>query len=406
MDWRRRGQTSRGASVVHSSPMPFGELETAAVLEVLASGHLWRGNGADWGSLQGSNAGTVSDQLEDAIGQRLGLPYVHAVNSGTSANEAAIASLGLNPGDEVICPAASPIFVPFAVLAAGCIPIFADVHPETLLLDPNGIESVISERTRALVVVHLWGAPAPMAEIMEVAKSSGLKVVEDCAQAFGTLIEGKPVGTFGDASCYSLQQSKHITSGEGGIFATASAEAYVRAVLYSNAGIPSFRYGVSPSQDEFTPAIRGHLRFGHNHRISELQAAVALAQLTRINEFLLRREELVKLTNAELRQRHDVNVHVLPEFPGCTVSYWRYPIRVAPGRGTYRGLPHLEPAFQQISARRLTPFGMPVPRYAKYDRGAYPNAEKGAAQIRPLSVHHSLTNEEMYNLIKELLVDL
>ena len=392
--------------MVYASHVPFGELETTAVLEVLTSGRLWRGNGADWGSLQFATAGAVADRLEDAFGRRLGLPYIHAVNSGTSANEAAIASLGLEPGDEIICPAASPIFIPFAILAAGCIPVFADVNPRTLLLDPNDIEPNIGERTRALVAVHLWGTPAPMIQIMSVAKKFGLRVVEDCAQAFGTQINGQPVGTFGDACCYSLQQSKHITCGEGGIFATRSAEAYARAVLYSNSGIPSFRFGVHVSQENFDALTRGHLRFGHNHRISELQAAVALAQLSRIDEFIRRRTELVNIINSELIRKNNAYQYELPIFPSCTVSYWRYPIRVPAGRGTFREVPYLEPAFRQINDRRLTPFGMPIPPYINYNRGACPNAEEGASQIRALLVHHSLTNEELQSIVKESLIDL
>jgi perosamine synthetase len=392
--------------MVYASQVPFGELETAAVLEVLASGQLWRGNGAEWASSQFSAAGVVADRLEDAFGQKLGLPYVHAVNSGTSANEAAIASLGLEPGDEIICPAASPIFIPFAILAAGYIPVFADVNPRTLLLDPSGIEPIIGKRTRALVVVHLWGAPAPMTQIMAVTQKLGLKVVEDCAQAFGTLIDGQPVGTFGDACCYSLQQSKHITCGEGGIFATRSAEAYARAVLYSNSGIPSFRFGVRVAQEDLDPLTRGHLRFGHNHRISELQAAVAVAQLSRIEEFIRRRAELVDLVNTELNRKNNALLHALPIFPGCTVSYWRYPIRVPTGRGTFREVPYLEPAFQLMNDRRRTPFGMPIPPRIKYNPGVCPNAEEGASRIRAISVHHSLTNEDLLNIVKDSFMDL
>jgi perosamine synthetase len=392
--------------MVYASHVPFGELETTAVLEVLTSGRLWRGNGAGRGSLQFSTAGAVADRLEDSFGRRLGLPYVHAVNSGTSANEAAIASLGLEPGDEIICPAASPIFIPFAILAAGCIPVFADVDPQTLLLDPSEIEPIVGERTRALVVVHLWGTPAPMAQIMAVTKKLGLKVIEDCAQAFGTLIDGQPVGTFGDACCYSLQQSKHITCGEGGIFATRSADTYARAVLYSNSGIPSFRFGVSAPKEDFDPLTRGHLRFGHNHRISELQAAVALAQLSRIDEFIRRRTELVNLINTELDRRNNPLVHATQIFPGCAVSYWRYPIQVPTGRGTYGEVPYLEPAFRQINDRRLTPFGVPIPPHISYNRGACPKAEQGASQTRALLVHHSLTDEELHNIVEESLMDL
>jgi len=393
-------------AMVYAANPPFGQEEVTAVLAVLASGQLWRGNGPGWGSLHDRTVGAVTDRLEDAVAQWLGLPYVHAVNSGTSANEAAMASLGLEPGDEVICPAASPTFVPFAILAAGCIPVFADVDPETLLLDPAKIERLVSSRTRALVVVHLWGLPAPMSDIMSVAERSGLKVVEDCAQAFGTFINGQLVGTFGDASCYSLQQSKHITCGEGGIFSTKNSDAYMRAVLYSNAGIPNFRFGVSAPKKEHHSLGRGHLQFGHNHRISELQAAVALAQFSRIDQLNRRRAELVKIIDMELNRRKSTSLRTTRIIPDCTISYWRYPVLVPPGRGTFLEIPYLEPVFREINSQRLTPFGAPIPGYINYDPGSCPNAEMGASQIRAISVHHSLTDQEFLETMERSLSDL
>lgn len=379
----------------------FGELESAAVREVLDSGQLWRGNGAGWGGL----GGTAADRLEDAFSNKTGLPYVHAVNSGTSANEAALASLGLQAGDEVICPAASPIFIPFAILAVGCIPVFADVDPQTLLLDPASVEAMITERTRALVVVHLWGMAAPMTQIMSIAGRYGLRIVEDCAQAFETLIDGRHVGTFGDACCYSLQQSKHISSGEGGIFATRNADGYARAVLYSNAGIPSFRFGVSSKLDP-SFAARGHICFGHNHRISELQAAVALAQLSRIDDFVRRRAELVELLKIKLTQKGDTLLRLPSRAVGSSVSYWKCPVLVPRGRGTYVGIPYLEPVFRKIEELRVTPMGMPIPRYVNYNAGSCLGAEEGASQIRVVSVHHSLTDQELNNNIEEAFGDL
>jgi perosamine synthetase len=392
--------------MIDASDAPFGRLEVAAVQEVLASGRLWRGNGSEWGSEQDSITDIAAERLEDAIAHRLGIPYVHAVNSGTSANEAAIASLGLEPGDEVICPAVSPAFVPFAILATGCIPVFADVDPETLLVEPDGIEAVITEKTRALIAIHLWGMPAPMTDILEIARRSNLQVVEDCAQAFGTLIEGQPVGTFGDACCYSFQQSKHITSGEGGFFASHDPARYARAVLYSNAGISSFRFGVTAGREDIGPDVRGHLRFGHNHRISELQAAVALAQLSRVDEFIHRRAELVTLIDDELQRKGNQSLRTPRSFPDCSPSYWRYPVLVPPGKGTFIGVSYLEPAFQQINKQRLTPFGMPIPPRVNYDRGTCPAAEKGVSQIRAVPIHHNLTDLELRTMLKEQFKDL
>ncbi|MEW1758818.1 DegT/DnrJ/EryC1/StrS family aminotransferase [Streptomyces cyaneofuscatus] len=391
-----------------SEPTPgeFWQLEEAALSDVLTSGRLWRGNGVGWGSRHDSATEAVADRFEDAFADWIGLPYAHAVNSGTSANEAAIVSLGLEPGDEVICPAACPAFVPFAVLAAGCVPVFADVHPETLLLDPDAVERVVSDRTRAVVVVHLWGLPAPILEITAMARRSGWKVVEDCAQAFGTRINGQLVGTFGDACCFSLQQSKHITSGEGGVFATRDPDAYARAVLYSSAGVPNFRFGLPVPHRHPGSIGRGHLGFGHNHRISELQAAVALSQLSRLDEFNRRRVELVVLLEQALARRNVASVRRLQDFPEAIVSYWRYPFLVPVGSGSFQEIPYLEPAFKQMNEKRRTPFGLPIPEYVSYSPGSCPQVERGAAQIRALSVHHGLTESELSASIDTVLADL
>jgi len=171
-------------------------------------------------------------KFEDKIGKHFGRQYVYAVNSGTSANEAMIAGLNLQPGDEVICPAVNPIFPAIGVLAAGCIPIFAEVNPRTLLLSCEGIKQRISKRTKAIQIVHHFGQPAPMGEIMDIANLYNLKVVEDCAEAYDCYYKGKKVGTFGDAAMFSLQQSKHITSGEGGFIITDDSEIYKRVELW------------------------------------------------------------------------------------------------------------------------------------------------------------------------------
>ena len=128
----------------------LGKEELANLQEVIASGELWRGTKGDFVA-----------QFEDAMSQHLGRRHVYAVNSGTSANEAAVAGLGLEPGDEVICPATAPIFVYLPIFAVGCIPVFADVDPRTLIISPEGIEARINQRTKAIVVVHHFGQPAP-----------------------------------------------------------------------------------------------------------------------------------------------------------------------------------------------------------------------------------------------------
>jgi len=369
----------------------FGEEEIENLRQVIESQQLWRGM-----------EGNLVPRFEDEFGRWLGRRYVLGVCSGTCAEETAIASLGLEAGDEVICPASAPIFVSFPVVAVGCVPVFADTDPRTLIITPDGIEQRITERTRAVMVVHLCGQPAPMDEIMEVARRHNLKVVEDCAQAYGAEHRGRKVGTIGDVACFSLQQSKHITSGEGGIVATDDPEIYKRAVLFSNCGMPWFRYGLEPPQPTSVAGIRtrGHFAFGHNYRMSELQAAVALAQLKKMPILNERRRKLVSIIEEELRSADGVELaHV---YPHTKPNYWTYPVRVPEGLGGYHEINYLEVEYQRMQKMRRTSLGIPLPDYVQYKPGICPNAESAAKRFRLIHTHPSKSEDEIRHAARQI----
>lgn len=388
-----------------------GEEELANLREVIESGELWRGV-----------EGKFVSQFEKAIGRHLGRKYVYAVSSGTSGNEAAVAGLGLEPGDEVICPATAPIFVSMPVFAAGCIPVFADVDPRTLIIAREGIEACVSERTRAVVVVHLFGQPAPMDEILEIAKSLDLKVIEDCAQAYDCYYKGKKAGAFGDVMCASLQQSKHITSGEGGFVATDDEEIYKRAVLYSNAGMPWYLYGLEWPKSEPVGGVptRGHFAFGHNHRMSELQGAVALANLYKIEKFNAARKLLVDALERELQGCP--GILLAHRYPETEPNYWCYGVQLNPdetaltatevhqlcledegvGLGYYNEVNYLEHVFKEAERNRRTPFGLPLPEHVHYRPGLCPKAEDAAKRTLPTGTHHSRAVEDIQQWARAL----
>ena len=349
--------------------------------------------------------------------------YVLPLNSGTSANEAAVFGLGLQPEDEVICPAAAPIFVSMPVLAAGAIPVFADVDPRTLLLRAEDIERRINPRTRAVMVVHQYGQAAPMGEILSVAEKHGLKVVEDCAQAYDSHYCGKRVGTFGDVMCSSLQQSKHITSGEGGLVATNDPEIYKRALLYSNAGMPFCGYGMDSPEPEIIDSFktRGHWSFGHNHRMSIYQAAIACSQLRRIRSVNKRRIDNVAAIEDELRDCPAIELAHRHE--DTSVNYWQYPLRLNPEKVrvsardvTTRVLermprapisPHdeinyLEHVFQGIERSRRGPHGQNIPEGVSYKRGLCPIAEQAVRRFFCISVHSDIPSTVMRQTAKVL----
>ncbi len=363
----------------------FGEEELANLREVIESGELWRG-------VRGKFVG----RFEDEFGQWLGRKYVLGICSGTCAEETAVASLGLELGDEVICPASAPIFVSFPVISVGCVPVFADVDPRTLIISPEGIEARITERTRAVLVVHLWGTPAPMDEIMAVAQRHNLKVIEDCAQAYGACHRGRKVGTIGDVACFSLQQSKHITAGEGGIIATDDPEIYKRAVLFSNVGMPwLYQYGLEQPTSEPLNGLRrrGHFAFGHNYRMSELQGAVMVAQLAKLPEFNARRKKLVEIIETELGDVPGVELaHV---YPNTEPNFWIYPLRVPEALGDYAEINYLEAEFQKMQRTRRTSLGIPLPDYVQYKPGECPQAEAASKGFGGIDVSHATDPEDM-----------
>ena len=369
----------------------FGAEELQNLTEVVESQDMWR-----WGR---SN---FVPRFEEAFGKHLGRKYVHAVNSGTSANESAYASLGLEPGDEIICPAIAPIFVSFPVVAIGCIPVFADVDPRTQIIDPAAIEARITPRTRAVVVVHLYGQPAPMDEILAVARRHGLRVVEDCAQAYDAYYKGKKVGTLGDVACFSMQQSKHITSGEGGTIATDDVELYKRGTEYSNCGMPWYMYDIERPKAEPEQGLRtrGHFSFGHDFRMSELQGAVALAQLGKIGQFNARRRELVEIIEAELTDEPDVEL--AHRYPDTQPNYWLYPYRAPEQLGSTGELNYAEVAYQQMQAARRTSVGVPLPDHVQYTPGICPQAEASTKGMLTFFVHHSVEPDDIRRSVAEV----
>lgn len=373
----------------------FGDRDAERVSDVIASQVLWRGNGPTWSPLADNGTRAV-DSFEDAFAEWTGAPYAHAVNSGTSANEAAMWSLGLEPGSEVLCPSASPIFVPMAILATGCIPVFVDVDPNTMLMDPDKLAAALSDNTRAIVALHLWGRPAPLTEILAFAASNGLRVMEDCAQAPASYLGGKRLGSFGDAACYSLQQSKLVSAGEGGVVTTSESSTYARAVLYSNTGIPSFRHGVT-----LGPA--GVQSFGHNHRMSELQAAVALTQLQNVEALIEGRRQTVHLLTEAIADLGDPRVSVFDPIAHSDVSYWRLPVRVPHGAGDYIGIPPTEPVFVEMAKRRTTPFGLPLPRHVDYGPESFRGAQAGARTTTVLPVGPFLDADRARSTVAERL---
>jgi perosamine synthetase len=226
-----------------------------------------------------SSRGQYVALFEDAVAAFLGARNAVVTSSGTTALQLALAALNVGPGDEVIVPEITFGASANAVLACGARPVFVDISRETWTLDPDGLAQAVTPRTRAVMPVHIYGHPCDMAAIREQADRHGLHVVEDCAEALGARCRGQPVGTFGKAGCFSFFANKVITSGEGGAIVTDDDDLAARLRLLCNHGMdPGRRYW--------------HVAAGFNFRMTNLQAAIGLAQMERVDDFLAHRRAI------------------------------------------------------------------------------------------------------------------
>lgn len=261
----------------------FDDLERKMIMEVLESGN-WGGI-FEYGSMHGKlpNMERKFAQLQEAN-------HAIALVNGTVAISVALQACGVKPGDEVIVPPYTFVATASAPLAIGAIPVFVDVEEDTLLLDPDKIEAAITPRTKAIVPVHIAGGPANMTRIVEIAKKHNLVVVEDAAQAIGAKWDGRCVGTLGDMGTFSLQSSKNLNSGEGGVITTNDEQLLINAWSLINVGrIPGGKW-------------YQHERIGQNYRMTEFQAALVLAQMTRLEEQMRTREANVKILDGLLSE--------------------------------------------------------------------------------------------------------
>ena len=229
--------------------------------------------------------GTVGTQFEEEWAKWNGVKYAITTTNGTSALHTAVAALGIGPGDEVICPSYSFIASSYCILQAGALPVFADVD-ESHTLNPADVEAKINSRTRAILVVHLYGVVADLDPILAIAKKHKLFVIEDCAQCFGGTYKGRKAGTIGDVGCFSFCQSKHFTTGgEGGAVITNNEEL--------NWNCKSFRdHGYDVKErlrllELESKLMYIHQRVGFNYRMTEMQSMIGLCELKRLDSWNL-----------------------------------------------------------------------------------------------------------------------
>ncbi len=299
----------------------FSGRELEYVKEVLDSG---------FGS---STSGSMNQRLERAFAQRFGVKYAITFNSGTSTLHAALAAFGCGPGDEVIVPALTVISCASAVLFTNSVPVFADIDPETFEMDAADVARKITPRTKAIMPVALYGLAPDMDPIMDLARKHNLKVIEDCAQCVLGEYKGRLVGTIGDVASFSFENSKHLSTGDGGINITSNEELATYIRKYSSLGFRNLGAGegrVRLTKDMFQdPTFKRHDQFGWQYRLPEVCAAVGLAQLERVEYFVGMRVQMAQ------RYLETIGDHPLlrpQHVPDDRVnSYWTFACRFQGG---------------------------------------------------------------------------
>ena len=285
-----------------SSGRSFGDDEIAAVTEVLRSGTLT------------ATKGEFTKRFEAAVSEMFGVEHVVSCSSGSAAVHTAIAGINPEPGDEVITTSITDMGALTPILYQGAIPVFADVDPVSMNVTAETIATQITSRTKAIIVTHIFGNPCQMDDIGALAARHGIPVIEDAAQAYLAQSRGRHVGTMGAIGCFSAQQGKHITAGEGGFVTTNDAALARRMRMFVNKAWP---YGEANPDHEF---------IAPNYRTTELQSAVLLAQLPKLRNHIKVRVENAEHLSDALKgvpglgtpEHHPEDVHV----------YWRYALRV------------------------------------------------------------------------------
>ncbi|MEI6876879.1 MAG: DegT/DnrJ/EryC1/StrS family aminotransferase [Spirochaetota bacterium] len=286
--------------------LEIGAEEKKEVMEVLDNKYLFRYYGP-------TDSPSKVKAFEEGYAKYLGTKHSLALNSCTSALISAMVAVGVGPGDEVIVPAYTFFATCAAVVAARAIPIVAEVDA-SLTMDPVDLERKITKRTKAIIPVHMRGMPAKIDRIMEIARRHKLKVIEDVAQANGGSFKGKPLGSFGDAGCFSLQFHKTITSGEGGVLATNDDLTYTRAQAYHDVA-------ACWRKDRFAPPeFAGEIFFGVNFRMSELTGAVALAQFRKLDSIVGRMKRNKKLIKDSLLDLKGIQFREVTDEVGDTAT--------------------------------------------------------------------------------------
>ena len=367
--------------------IPYGrqwidEDDIQAVVEVLRSDYL--------------TTGPKIEEFEQMVADYVGAKYAVAVSNGTAALHVACLSAGIEPGDEVITTPLTFAASANCVLYCGGVPVFADIKKDTYNIDPEDIKRKITNKTKAIIAVHYTGQPCNMDEILAIAREYNLLVIEDAAHALGADYKGKKIGSLSDMTTFSFHPVKHITTGEGGMVTTNSEELYERLKLFRSHGITRDSALMTISEGVW---YYQQQELGYNYRITDIQCALGISQIKKLEMFVARRRELVEKYNNAFK---NIEGFVIPkQDKDCNSSWHLYVLQVLEGRrkSIYE---KLQKARIQVNVHYIPVYKHPYYQKIKKREIYCKNAEELYKNIISLPLYYGLTDEEQTYIIEQI----
>ena len=367
--------------------IPYGrqtieEDDIQAVVDVLRSDYL--------------TTGPKIAEFEKMVADYVGAKYAVAISNGTSALHAACFAAGIQPGDEVITTPLTFAASSNCVLYCGGTPVFADVDLKTYNIDPEDIRRKITDKTKAIIAVHLAGQPCDMDEIHKIAKEHDLLVIEDGAHALGSVYKGKKVGTLSDMTTFSFHPVKPITTGEGGMIVTDNEELYQKMMLFRSHGITRDENLMTRNDG---PWFYQQLDLGYNYRITDIQCELGCSQMKKLDRFLARRKEIVARYNEAFADCENIiTPYQLPE----TESGWHLYIVQVKNCDRKKVFESLREQGIAVNVHYIPVYLHPYYQEHGYKDVHCKNAEEVYSHIISLPLYPTLTVEEQEYVIETL----
>jgi len=385
-----------GGTPVRSTPLSYGrqfidDQDIRAVTDTLKSDYL--------------TCGPRVTQLEEKLRATTGAKYCVAVSNGTAALHIAALAAGIGPGDEVITTPITFAASANCALYCGARPVFADINPDTYNIDPASIRAHITPKTKAVVAVDFTGQAVELDEIRAICREHHLTLIEDAAHSIGTRYRGQPVGSLADMTTFSFHPVKTVTAGEGGAVTTNSRELYDKLVLLHAHGITRDRHQMAHPTDD--PWYNEQVSYGYNYRLTEIQAALLISQLDKLELFSRRRKEIVARYDAAFSRIPQLQVQ--REIPESDTTRHLYILRL---RGETLRCARRE-FFDALWAEGIHSQVHYLPVYwhsyyesLGYERGLCPEAERYSQEVMSLPLYYSLTDqdvEDVIHIVKKLI---